>query len=445
VILTGKLLRAVGFSFFCVVVAVGQARAAASASGPPGRITWVGTDNNIYFCSGECAKSECITCPVPRLQVRAEPAFSHAVYVKAQPKNAEYNWPTYSPDGNKLAYISASRSENGYSFGVEIYDFARHDSFEVFASNRERPIYIFWLPDNESLCYLLSESNGLTLMMGKAKELAPARIVANGMPLYFDWNQPLHQFAIHTTGTGSERTEQVTLLGLSDNDQQVKKVLAMGPTPFKAPAWSPDRSHLAYVSAQNDRPDMFLADADGKSPKLLLKLPGGEVCFVWAPDSKRIGYSTTPMPGSMMYEGINLVDIASGKTTRLTKDPVAAFYFSPDASRIVYISEPEGRPYYEWKMVEIGHPHPKVLFNFITTRDEQLSYRYFDQLALSHAIWAPDSSAFVFAGVVVKGELPHGPGLSPPPYVFEVPVETGKPRPIAEGTIAFWSQSPVKQ
>src|ERR1017187_1388115 len=44
---------------------------ALAASKTPARIAIVGTDDQVYVCSGECSKSECITCPVKGMQVRA--------------------------------------------------------------------------------------------------------------------------------------------------------------------------------------------------------------------------------------------------------------------------------------------------------------------------------------------------------------------------------------
>lgn len=43
----------------------------AFAAGKPARIVILGTDDQLYVCSGDCAKTECLTCPVKGLQVRA--------------------------------------------------------------------------------------------------------------------------------------------------------------------------------------------------------------------------------------------------------------------------------------------------------------------------------------------------------------------------------------
>ena len=49
----------------------------AFAAGKAGaRIVILGTDDQLYVCSGDCAKTECVTCPVKGLQVRARRKFA---------------------------------------------------------------------------------------------------------------------------------------------------------------------------------------------------------------------------------------------------------------------------------------------------------------------------------------------------------------------------------
>ena len=87
----------------------------------PSPITFVGTDNNIYYCKRDCATSECLTCPVRGLEVRAT-GIVDAVMPVTRQEPADYNWPTYSPDGTKLAYVSTGRDQNGPLFGVHVFN-----------------------------------------------------------------------------------------------------------------------------------------------------------------------------------------------------------------------------------------------------------------------------------------------------------------------------------
>jgi hypothetical protein len=139
-----------------------------------------------------------------------------------------------------------------------------------------------------------------------------------------------------------------------------------------------------------------------------------------------------------MYDGIGLLDIATGKTKKLVQGPVAAYYFSPDSRHLAYIAIPP-RPYFSWKVADVSSGKSRHLVDFVTTGDEAIAYRYFDQLALSHSIWSPRSDALIFAGVLIRGEGAMLPMFSPPPSVWVVPIAKAASRKIADGKLAFWS------
>ncbi len=188
-------------------------------------------------------------------------------------------------------------------------------------------------------------------------------------------------------------------------------MLSTGRTPFKTPAWSPDGKHLAYVENYHAESNIVVADADASHPRSVVSLPVGENSFVWAPDSEHLAYATAITPQDPTYSGIKLVDIATANSKWLTKDAVAAFFFAPDSRHVAFIGVPEEKPYYSWSVVDVKTGAQKALGNFLATPDESTAYRYFDQLAVSHTIWAPDSSAFVYAGVKLEGVAGQGTGI----------------------------------
>ena len=401
-------------------------------------IAYVGLDDNIYYCKGDCAKAECLTCPVKGLEVRTDGLINVALQVSKQ-EPADYNWPTFSPDGTRLAYVSTAQGEDGPVFGVWEYDFKTKNAIQLFESPGERPIYLFWLSDNRRLSFLLAGPQGLSLMLTGVRDGAPVRLVARGVPLYFDWNLPRHKLAVHSNSESAPRTEQIYLMSLSDKGQAVDKVLSVDAAAFKAPAWSRDGKHLAYVANSAGHARLYVCDGDGKNPKPLVSLPSGESSFVWAPDSRHIAYSTAPEGNNLMYDGIGLLDAATGKTSKLVKEPVSAFYFSPDSRHLAYIAIPAG-PFFSWEVADLPSGKSRHLVDFVTTAEEAIAYRYFDQLALSHSIWSPRSDALIFAGVLIRTEgdtMP--PMMSPPPSIWVVPISKGPPRNIADGKLAFWS------
>jgi Tol biopolymer transport system component len=438
--------------------------AIAHAQNIEGKIAYVGTDSNIYFCDGPCAKPVCITCQANGVEVRRDgPLRPGLIDASWQPLEAGLNaganpgWldiqaaaaenalPTFSPNSGRLAYTSVVRTPEGLSSSVDVYDFERKTSVAIFDTPGQPPIYLFWLPDSQTLSFLDTAPEGeLRLMITKAEQGAKARVVTAGAPLYFDWNQPLHKLVIHTSSSGELHAEQIAMLRLTDDNQQIDRVLSLGYAPFKSPAWSNDGRHLAYIVTRDEKTQLMLADPNGRNPTAIATLPDGESSFVWASDSRHIAFATGEFDNDFTFYGINLLDIATGAIKKITADPVAAYFFSPDSRRLVYIGVPRLRPYFTWEVIDLTLGGSRHLANFVTTREESITYRYFEQLALSHNIWSPDSSAFTFSGVLLAGAPQHSPRLAPPPAVWIMPINGTKPRQAGVGTLSFWSPPPTK-
>ncbi len=370
----------------------------AHGASPPGAITFVGTDSNVYYCDTKCSDPKCITCKAAAIQVRRDDAIVPVAdsVVEARPTRiTTYGWPTFSPDGKRLAYSSETHKQADNSFTVWVYDLARRQRTQIFESRTERIVYLAWLPDAQHLSFLLGDPRGLSLLLAEVKESTPVRIVTTGMPLYFDWGARPDEVALHTLALDSDRTEKVSLMSVTPTSQNIVKVLSSGRTPFKTPAWSPDGKHLAYIANYHAESNIVVADANAGHPRSVVSLPVGENSFVWAPDSAHLAYSTALTPRDPTYNGIKLVDVASANSKWLTHNEVAAFFFAPDSRHLAYIGVPEDKPYCSWYVIDIKTGAEKALGNFLATQEESIAYNYFDQLAVSHTIWSPDSSSFI--------------------------------------------------
>ena len=62
------------------------------------------------------------------------------------------------------------------------------------------------------------------------------------------------------------------------------------------PRWSRDGRHLAFISSRNGVPQIFVAQADGGSPRQVTNVPLGVADFVWSPDGSRLAFSTEVFP-----------------------------------------------------------------------------------------------------------------------------------------------------
>ncbi|MGC1676310.1 MAG: hypothetical protein WA740_02155 [Candidatus Binataceae bacterium] len=436
-------ILAIAFLFIAGVPA--HAKDAPSAAA--GAITFIGTDNNIYYCASGCAKPDCLTCPIEGEHVRRDvsgpvrPVAFQTVQGQEGPEQSasRYGWPTFSPDAAHIAYSSITRSKAGASFGLWVYDLKKRETTQIFESKHEQIDYIYWLPDGQHISFLLNEPAGLSLMVAEIKEHAPIRIVMTGMPLYFAWGPSPGLLAVHLSGDDPESSERVELITLSQTNQVVDKVLSHGRSPFRTPSWSPDGKHLAWIANNHAEANLVVADADAQHPRSIVSLPIGDNSFEWSPDSRHIAYATTVIPHDPTFHEIKLVDIADATSRTLTKDTVAAYFFSPDARYLAYIGVPEDKPFYTWELIDLKSGKTRALANFVSTQEEAVSYRFFDQLVLSHNTWSPDSKAIIYAGVRLLAEPTKAFRMAPPPSVWSVPIDGSTPHSIGEGVVAFYA------
>jgi dipeptidyl aminopeptidase/acylaminoacyl peptidase len=57
-----------------------------------------------------------------------------------------------------------------------------------------------------------------------------------------------------------------------------------------SPRWSPDGRQLAFISARNDRPQIYLMPSDGGEAEVLTESKSAVTSFEWSPDGKHIAF-----------------------------------------------------------------------------------------------------------------------------------------------------------
>jgi TolB protein len=141
---------------------------------------------------------------------------------------------------------------------------------------------------------------------------------------------------------------------------------------------------------------------------------------------------------------LRFIDAATGDLETVTDDTVLAFFWSPDGQYLAYFTPVRARGdgvaragdefyaqtgniLFDVLVVDVATLESRYLYSFTPTQVFVGQFLpFFDQYALSHRVWSPDSDALALS--VVEDGRAQG---------AVVPLD-GSPRLIAEGTMPFW-------
>ena len=136
---------------------------------------------------------------------------------------------------------------------------------------------------------------------------------------------------------------------------------------------------------------------------------------------------------------IQVVDVNTGESTPLFQGQVLAFFWSPDGTRIAFVTGSNDGTAFPWRIADLSTGEDRSVADFHPSGDQLVLLSYFDQYALSHRVWSPDSRSLVFAGTLAE-DGPSSQANGTPSQVFVVDAEgNSPPQAIAEGTMATWS------
>jgi hypothetical protein len=92
-----------------------------------------------------------------------------------------FQFPTWSPDGSRIAAIGAGADGSGvYVFTAREADAVATSPVVAYASAEQPPFYLYWTPDGRQLTFLTTEVDGLALRIVPADGSAAATVVRAG-------------------------------------------------------------------------------------------------------------------------------------------------------------------------------------------------------------------------------------------------------------------------
>ena len=355
-----------------------------------------------------------------------------------------FQFPTWSPDGRSVAAIGVDRVGSGlFVLADGLVEAAPKP---LYADSENGPFYLYWSPDSAQVSFLASHPDGMGLHLVQADGSADSHLLTIGGPLYWQWTADSQQMLIHSGFSGTDsRLELIDVAGDGTGDA------IAAPGFFQAPGISADGRYLAYAE-EIPGGSSRLAITDTQSEAMEQQRHAGLVALAWSPTANQVAFTNATDPASRSFVGpLRLMDAATGDVRLLSDEPIVAFFWSPDGRYLAALSvarSGEGNinalankteagklawqtnlPRLRLLVYEVDSGEGRLLFNFVPTFTFATQFLpFFDQYALSHRLWSPDSSALVLS-MVENGRN----------QIFIINIASGQKRFLADGLMPFWS------
>jgi Tol biopolymer transport system component/C-terminal processing protease CtpA/Prc len=307
-----------------------------------------------------------------------------------------------SPDGSVTAVVARGfgqsqwwRKGHSHLDESEIWlvrgDGARAPTYEQLLTRDAKQQWPMWSADGTALYYVSDQGGAQNLWTkpvrgGEAKRLTAftdgrvlwPSIDAAGREIVFE-----RDFGIWRYDIASNRAERVpiTLRGASAMASDQHLLMTNG---FQQIALSPDGKKLAFLA----HGEVFVSRADSGGDALrVTRTPAAEAELAWAPDSRRIVYSSNRDGAWHLYS----YDLTRGEETQLTRGEKSDVNprWSPGGTQLAFIRDAR-----ELHVVDLAAHNERVLATSVFGRPPFLSER--------PIVWSPDGRYVAYLGAGTK-------------------------------------------
>lgn len=204
-------------------------------------------------------------------------------------------------------------------------------------------------------------------------------------------------------------------LEVSDTDGYNARSILRSSKPIMSPSWSVDGNHLAYVSFENRRSQIFVYSVFTGQREQVAAFEGINAAPAWSPDGKTLAVTLSRGGNADIY----LLELATKKLTQLTQnssidtEPV----WMPDGQSLVFTSGRSGSPQI-YRMPLGGGDRPQRLtfegdYNAspaVSPDGRSIAMVHGNRRAYSIALLDLKSGLF---RVLTEGRLDEGPSFAP--------------------------------
>ncbi|MFV1960783.1 MAG: hypothetical protein ACC658_03025 [Acidimicrobiia bacterium] len=303
--------------------------------------------------------------------------------------NASYFQPVWSPDSTYIAWgqTEAGRFAVGYQ-GVD-------EDEPTVVPMVNRPFYLYWASDGESIGALHSGAAGLDLELVDVAS-GTSSILDSGAPFYFSWNPSGDRMVTHV---GADRFETIT----TDGDRSTAGTTSAD---YFAPQWI-DNGILHVAGSA-----LVLETPEGSRSEVVRVR--GFTAFVANSGGTRAAVQSIRIEEAVSYPGtlreveietvpsnrLVVVDIETGEFEVVNEAPAVGFFWSPNGESLL-IFAPASSGDALVALVWTAGGGMKEYGTFVppdSVARELLPF--FSQYAQSMSFWSPNSAAFAYPSIV---------------------------------------------
>jgi Tol biopolymer transport system component len=370
--------------------------------GSPGRLLVLGTESEI---------------------ITMRPDGSDPVTLAEAVPDVERTQPTWSPDGSRVAWTERRGDQQTYLLVAD-----SHGGEVVEWPSPLLAVYIAWSPDGEHLALTGSLGEG-DLLLAIAEPDGDIQVLDQGAPVYFDWAPDGTEVLARVSGRfeylaidGSGR-ETVPVTGEFRLGAHVAESLLLGTgrEVGEALALANRQGEIERELLRYTAPMAFVADEPGSRVAVMSR---------GSPESQELSrLEETDLP-IIDAERLFVVTTSDGHLEEISRARNISWFWSPNGRDLLYstVGAVDGTERLQWHTWD--GEETKSYAPFSPTGLFARDYlAYFDQFALSISLWAPDGSAFVYAG----GNSLEDAGI------WVQKVEGGDPVRVSPGEVALWS------